>query len=73
MPLSWRISDATARVAITSAGKLFPSTPQNQCGSGLAREGGVSVSTSDTDKPHSRASPLPHFFTVLCQANCAAA
>ncbi|RFP97541.1 hypothetical protein DA482_27945 [Pseudomonas fluorescens] len=32
-----------------------------QCGSGLARECGVSVSTSVTDTPHSRASPLPHF------------
>ncbi|PJK34827.1 hypothetical protein CWC48_06330 [Pseudomonas sp. S10E 269] len=33
-----------------------------QCGSGLARESGVSVSTSDTEPPLSRASPLPHSF-----------
>ncbi|HCT03966.1 MAG TPA: hypothetical protein DIW86_01240 [Pseudomonas sp.] len=32
-----------------------------QCGSGLARESGVSVDTFITDKPYSRASPLPHF------------
>ena len=30
-----------------------------QCGSGLARESGVSVNESVTDRPHSRASPLP--------------
>ncbi|RQO59162.1 hypothetical protein DBR46_07525 [Pseudomonas sp. KBW05] len=30
------------------------------CGSGLAREGSVSVSTSESDTPLSRASPLPH-------------
>ncbi|PTC33271.1 hypothetical protein C9382_00465 [Pseudomonas aylmerensis] len=32
-----------------------------QCGSGLAREGGVSVDTFIADRPYSRASPLPHF------------
>jgi len=31
-----------------------------KCWSGLAREGGVSVRTSDTEPPLSRASPLPH-------------
>ena len=32
-----------------------------KCGSGLAREGGVSVDTCMADTPPSRASPLPHF------------
>ncbi|WP_218175613.1 hypothetical protein, partial [Pseudomonas reactans] len=32
-----------------------------KCGSGLAREGGVSAITSLTDPPLSRASPLPQF------------
>jgi hypothetical protein len=41
-------------------------TQQIQCGSGLAREGGVSVSCISTEPPHSRASPLPHL--DLCQA-----
>ncbi|KAA8700235.1 hypothetical protein FIV38_21035 [Pseudomonas proteolytica] len=31
------------------------------CGSGLARESGVSFSIYLTDPPLSRASPLPHF------------
>ncbi|TFY89526.1 hypothetical protein DYL59_11375 [Pseudomonas kairouanensis] len=31
-----------------------------QCGSGLARESGVSASTCVSDTPLSRASPLPH-------------
>ncbi len=34
------------------------------CGSGLAREGGGSVDESVTDRPHSRASPLPHWTAV---------
>ncbi|TSD77583.1 hypothetical protein FFI16_014495 [Pseudomonas sp. KBS0710] len=34
------------------------------CGSGLAREYGVSVNSSVTDTPHSRASPLPHLDRV---------
>ncbi|PJK34552.1 hypothetical protein CWC48_04890 [Pseudomonas sp. S10E 269] len=38
----------------------FSTTPQDQCGSGLARECGGSVNISLTDPPHSRASPLPH-------------
>ncbi|TSD77480.1 hypothetical protein FFI16_013965 [Pseudomonas sp. KBS0710] len=33
-------------------------------GSGLARESGVSVNSSVTDTPLSRASPLPHFDRV---------
>ncbi|PMZ75073.1 hypothetical protein C1X25_03980 [Pseudomonas sp. GW247-3R2A] len=33
---------------------------ETQCGSGLARECGVSASISLTEPPHSRASPLPH-------------
>ena len=33
---------------------------RSNCGSGLAREGGGSASSSVTDTPHSRASPLPH-------------
>ncbi|KAA8700261.1 hypothetical protein FIV38_21170 [Pseudomonas proteolytica] len=32
---------------------------RSNCGSGLAREGGVSVNISITDPPPSRASPLP--------------
>ncbi|TSD80379.1 hypothetical protein FFI16_029390 [Pseudomonas sp. KBS0710] len=35
-------------------------SPTIQCGSGLARECGVSFSTSVSDTPPSRASPLPH-------------
>ena len=34
------------------------------CGSGLARECGVSVTDKLTDPPHSRASPLPHLDCV---------
>ncbi len=34
------------------------------CGSGLARECGVSVTDKLTDTPHSRASPLPHLDRV---------
>ena len=34
--------------------------PRPECGSGLARECGVSGDESITDPPHSRASPLPH-------------
>ncbi|RQO44015.1 hypothetical protein DBR46_29540 [Pseudomonas sp. KBW05] len=37
------------------------------CGSGLARECGVSVNASVADPPHSRASPLPHLDTHLSQ------
>ncbi|RQO54496.1 hypothetical protein DBR46_14415 [Pseudomonas sp. KBW05] len=37
------------------------------CGSGLARECGVSVNTSVTDPPHSRASPLPQGISVQHQ------
>src|SRR5476649_3057712 len=33
---------------------------RSTCGSGLAREGGGSVTHELTDTPHSRASPLPH-------------
>src|SRR5471032_2033810 len=33
---------------------------RSNCGSGLAREGGVSVTHELTDTPPSRASPLPH-------------
>ena len=32
-----------------------------KCGSGLARECGVSAHKKVADTPHSRASPLPHF------------
>ncbi|TSD76582.1 hypothetical protein FFI16_009190 [Pseudomonas sp. KBS0710] len=40
-------------------------TQQVHCGSGLARESAVSVSAGVADPPHSRASPLPHFFTAF--------
>ncbi|TFY92386.1 hypothetical protein DYL59_00020 [Pseudomonas kairouanensis] len=45
-----------------------------KCGSGLARECGVSVAKSFTDTPHSRASPLPHcpVFTVSDAPNSGA-
>ncbi|QHG25537.1 hypothetical protein GDV60_22835 [Pseudomonas sp. DTU12.1] len=36
-------------------------TPHHQCGSGLARDGGVSGITSGTDTPLSRASPTGDF------------
>ncbi|AZF63602.1 hypothetical protein C4J83_2613 [Pseudomonas sp. LBUM920] len=36
------------------------SCTRSNCGSGLAREGGGSVTHELTDPPHSRASPLPH-------------
>ncbi|HCT04924.1 MAG TPA: hypothetical protein DIW86_06135 [Pseudomonas sp.] len=36
------------------------STTHNPCGSGLAREGGVSATDLLADPPPSRASPLPH-------------
>ncbi|WP_218577051.1 hypothetical protein, partial [Pseudomonas sp. AU8050] len=39
---------------------------QIPCGSGLAREGGVSVTESLTEPPLSQASQLPH---LICFAN----
>ena len=36
-----------------------PHPPQSKCGSGLAREGGVSVTTRPPDPPPSQASQLP--------------
>ncbi|PMZ78112.1 hypothetical protein C1X65_03855 [Pseudomonas sp. FW305-70] len=42
-------------------------TPPPLCGSGLAREEGVSVEVHVAGEPHSRASPLPQGF-VLGQA-----
>ncbi|TNB91354.1 hypothetical protein FHG55_26405 [Pseudomonas jessenii] len=44
---------------LSSPGIGRPEHPVNQCGSGLARECGVSVEISLIDTPHSRASPLP--------------
>ncbi|RBC02142.1 hypothetical protein C3E97_011120 [Pseudomonas sp. MWU12-2115] len=38
---------------------------QNQCGSGLARESGRSVTLLLTDTPLSRASPLPQGICVM--------
>ncbi|HCT06086.1 MAG TPA: hypothetical protein DIW86_12045 [Pseudomonas sp.] len=38
---------------------------QTKCGSGLARECGVSVNKSVTVTPHSRASPLPQGFCCV--------
>ena len=37
----------------------LPDATGSKCGSGLAREGGVSVTDELTDPPYSRASPLP--------------
>ncbi|RBC04044.1 hypothetical protein C3E97_001125 [Pseudomonas sp. MWU12-2115] len=37
----------------------FPDVPISPCGSGLARESGVSVETALSDTTPSRASPLP--------------
>ncbi|POA60933.1 hypothetical protein C1884_28955 [Pseudomonas sp. GW460-R15] len=36
----------------------------DQCGSGLARESGMSGNFMPTDTPSSRASPLPHLISV---------
>jgi hypothetical protein len=49
------------------AGMPWPQSPEQritQCGSGLARESGISVIASLTDTPLSRASPLPHLICV---------
>src|SRR5471030_1223911 len=43
---------------------LLSDAQRSKCGSGLAREGGVSVSSCVTDPPPSRASPLPQFDRV---------
>ena len=55
--------------ATPERGAAFP------CGSGLARECGVSVNISITDPPHSRASPLPQGGRARIddQAGCQAA
>ncbi|RAH02930.1 hypothetical protein DJ480_10550 [Pseudomonas sp. Leaf98] len=45
-------------------------TTQSPCGSGLARECGVSETHSTTDTPPSRASPLPHWFRGACSYFC---
>ncbi|AZF08866.1 hypothetical protein C4J93_0640 [Pseudomonas sp. R2-37-08W] len=42
-----------------------PSTPQCQCGRGLAPECGISVDESVPDPPPSGASPLPHFLISI--------
>src|SRR3546814_7481848 len=42
-------------------------TPPNGCGSGLAREGGVSANIYAPETPHSRASPLPQRFCGECR------
>src|SRR5471030_588135 len=39
--------------------RKIPHPPQSKCGSGLAREGGVSVTTKPPDPPPSQASQLP--------------
>ncbi len=39
-----------------------------QCGSGLARESGMSVRDVSTEPAHSRASPLPQGSDGACQA-----
>jgi hypothetical protein len=43
-------------------------TPQNPCGSGLARECNLSVDTRLTDPALSRASPLPHKNVVIASS-----
>ncbi|AZF24829.1 hypothetical protein C4J90_0628 [Pseudomonas sp. R2-60-08W] len=43
-----------------------PSVAQQiQCGRGLAPDGGVSGTDSSTERPHSGASPLPHFLISI--------
>ncbi|CAN2973899.1 hypothetical protein METHPM2_260020 [Pseudomonas sp. PM2] len=37
---------------------------KDNCGSGLARESGVSFNLILADTPYSRARPLPHFFRL---------
>ncbi|WP_236455646.1 hypothetical protein, partial [Pseudomonas sp. PA-6-4F] len=44
---------------------------QNNCGSGLARESGVSVNLILADKPYSRASQLPHFLDRVISGDVA--
>ncbi|RBC02623.1 hypothetical protein C3E97_007640 [Pseudomonas sp. MWU12-2115] len=41
-------------------------TPPPPCGSGLARESGVSGTSMSTDPPSSRASPLPQGDIRVC-------
>src|SRR5471032_1384215 len=48
---------------LTVRPRKIPHPPQSKCGSGLAREGGVSVTTKPPDPPPSQASQLPH---LLC-------
>ncbi|TPG73973.1 hypothetical protein EAH72_32510 [Pseudomonas caspiana] len=45
--------------------RRLPENAQIQCGSGLARESGVTVNLSLPDTLHSRASPLPHWICVV--------
>ncbi|RQO53133.1 hypothetical protein DBR46_18325 [Pseudomonas sp. KBW05] len=55
-----------SRTTCGSCNADFKLQCSTKCGSGLARECGVSVSDELTDPPLSRASPLPHWiFSVL--------
>ncbi|TWR43293.1 hypothetical protein FIP59_29680, partial [Pseudomonas fluorescens] len=51
-------ADLSGRSKSTATPRL-PDEMSSKCGSGLARESGGSVSSSVTDAPPSRASPLP--------------
>ncbi|KAA2230235.1 hypothetical protein FJD34_06330 [Pseudomonas brenneri] len=53
--------------------QLYFAGVHRKCGSGLARECGVSGNTSGTDTPLSRASPLPQFSSAFQVRRCRAA
>ncbi|AUO20830.1 hypothetical protein C1X89_32890 [Pseudomonas sp. GP01-A8] len=59
-----------ARCRRTRRRRSTCSNTQFQCGSGLARESGVSGSDGPTDTPSSRASPLPQLDHRQARANC---
>ena len=50
---------------------VFQSKHRTTCGSGLARDGGVSGGTFAADSPLSQASQLPHFFALCSSPNTA--
>ncbi len=52
-----------ARQCQCSTSAVSPNTDQN-CGSGLARESGASVTEEGADLPSSRASPFPHLTCI---------
>ena len=57
--------DQQVRAQLVAGIATFLSSTTLQCGSGPAREGGVSETDVLNDTPHSRASPLPHWIVGL--------